>query len=188
MPSFTKRVRNAAVVAVVAGASVAATAVPSSAAEGIGLQTAVIREIVYIDPLPSVGEIVDVGELPSCDTPTVNYCIEVGSPVLGPLPVPNVDYDTVHIADVVAWVHKYDVGVGSIGTNQFTCVSLVQPVPSDPCAAIGIAPYESVPLVDQDVDAYIPHTTSEPLTTVTVCSGTMVVNGGALRLPTFTVC
>ncbi|HEX8001428.1 MAG TPA: hypothetical protein VF519_01895 [Mycobacteriales bacterium] len=188
MPSFSKRLRNAALAAVTAGAAVVVAAAPSSAADGISINTIIVRDIARIDPLPNVGEIVDADDLPSCDTPTVSYCIEVGSPVLGPVAVPNVDYDTVHVSDVVAYVHKYKVGVGSLTTDEFTCVSLVQPVASNPCAAIGIAPYETAPLVAQPVDAYIPHTTDEALTTVTVCSATMVVNGGDLTLPTFTVC
>lgn len=188
MSSLSKRLRYAAFTAALAAGAVVGAAAPSSAESGISVDTTIIRDLATVGSLPSIGDLVDAGDLPSCGTPTVSYCVVVGSPMLGPLVVPNVDYDTVPVTEVVAYLHKYDVGVGSIGTREFTCVSLVKPVASDPCAVIGVAPYQTAPLVAQAVDAYVPHTTDQALTTVTVCSATMVINGGALRLPTFTVC
>lgn len=184
MPSIRKRLRNAAVTAVVASGVVVVAAAPSAAIDRVN--TMIVRDIVFIDPLPEVGDIVDVNDLPSCGDPTVSYCST--GPAFGPFYVPNVDYDTVHVTDVVGYIDTYDAAIGQIGTNLFTCVSFVQPTVVDPCSGLGFQRLNRVPLLAQPVDAYIPKVAGQPLTSVTVCSAQVNILNGALRFPALTVC
>lgn len=191
MPSIRKSLRFAAVLAVVTSGTVVVAATPSSAIDAVSLNTAVIRDVVYIDPLPGVGEIIDVGDLPSCNPEAgTSYCITVGSVVLGPLAIPNVDTNTVHLTDVVAYLDRYDASVGNVGTDLLTCISLAQPTGADPCALLGFELVEHTPLVAQAVDAYTPFVADEPLTTVTACEGQLVAKtvDREVRAPVITVC